>query len=277
MFSLKCRVVPLMLLLFSNNVLAHEKGAPFSGAIIDPLRVHHAHIEDEQRINFSYVDGIGNVDDDGYSHSVELAVNWDSEFRWGSEIFIPYLNTGGAGSGMGDIRAQLVKYAFINEPETILTGIFGVSLPTGDEEKGLGTDNTAIEAALFVDRAYKNWYWGLNMELGTVVSGEDESELELATGVSYSFIDETVDFAPAKPGQDYVPSVSLELVSESILSGAEEGADFLTVIPGVHIWHPASDWSLRFGVEVPLGSDKENDRIYLLQIGAHKDWRQLMN
>lgn len=30
---------------------AHEAGAPFSGAMIEPLILHHAHLEDEQRLN----------------------------------------------------------------------------------------------------------------------------------------------------------------------------------------------------------------------------------
>lgn len=263
---------------FSINSFSHEEGANFSGAIIDPLRVHHAHIEDEQRINFSFIDDVGNIDGNNtYSHSLELAINWDDNFRWGSEIFIPYSNTGRSGADIGDIDIQLIKYAFINEPETILTGIFGMSLPTGNKSKGLGGENTAIEAALFLDKAYKNWYWGLNLELGTVVSGENETEFELATAVSYSFIDGTTDLASPKPQQNFVPSVSFELVSENILSGAEKGTNVVTVIPGLHLWHPKSDWSIRFGVEIPVSSDKENDRVYLLQIGTHKDWGEIFN
>ena len=263
---------------FSINSFSHEEGANFSGAIIDPLRVHHAHIEDEQRINFSFIDDVGNIDGNNtYSHSLELAINWDDNFRWGSEIFIPYSNTGRSGADIGDIDIQLIKYAFINEPETILTGIFGMSLPTGNKSKGLGGENTAIEAALFLDKAYKNWYWGLNLELGTVVSGENETEFELATAVSYSFIDGTTDLASPKPQQNFVPSVSFELVSENIHSGAEKGTNAVTVIPGLHLWHPKSDWSIRFGVEIPVSSDKENDRVYLLQIGTHKDWGEIFN
>lgn len=278
MFSTTRKFITIILVFFSINSFSHEEGANFSGAIIDPLRVHHAHIEDEQRINFSFIDDVGNIDGNNtYSHSLELAINWDDNFRWGSEIFIPYSNTGRSGADIGDIDIQLIKYAFINEPETILTGIFGMSLPTGNKSKGLGGENTAIEAALFLDKAYKNWYWGLNLELGTVVSGENETEFELATAVSYSFIDGTTDLASPKPQQNFVPSVSFELVSENILSGAEEGTNVVTVIPGLHLWHPKSDWSIHFGVEIPVSSDKENDRVYLLQIGTHKDWGGIFN
>ncbi len=262
----------------SNSSLAHEDGAKFSGAIIDPLRVHHAHIEDEQRVNFSYIDGNGNESgNSAFNHSLELALNWDDEFRWGSEILIPYSNAGNKVAGIGDITVQIIKYAFINDPETVLTGVFGMSLPTGNKSKGLGGENTAIEAAMFMDKAYKNWYWGLNLELGTTVSGESETEFELATAVSYSFINGTIDIASPKPQQKFVPSISFEIISENILSGVEEGVNVVTVVPGLHLWHPKSDWSLRFGVEIPVSSDKENDRVYLLQVGTHKGWEGIFN
>lgn len=37
---------------------AHEEGAPFSGVIIDPPFLHHAHIENEQRLNFFALQGV---------------------------------------------------------------------------------------------------------------------------------------------------------------------------------------------------------------------------
>ena len=259
----------------SLNTLAHEQGAQFSGAIIDPLRVHHAHIEDEQRLNFSTIDNTNGKNT--YSNSLELAINWDDDFRWGSEIFIPYSNDGGNGSAVGDIDLQLVKYAFLNEPETVITGLFGISLPTGNKSKGLGGENTGLEMAMFVDKAYQNWYGGLNLELATVVDGETETEFEIATALSYSFIQGTVDFAPTTPEQQFVPALSLELISGSVIRGAAKGTDVATLVPGLHLWHPKSDWSLRFGVEMPVSSDKENERVYLLQLGTHKNWSKIFD
>ncbi len=276
MLITRSKLVAVILILFSNNCFSHEEGGNYSGAIIDPLRVHHAHIENEQKVDFSFIEEVGNIDGkNAFSHSLELALKWDDNFLWGSEIFIPYSDAGGSGAGIGDIEVQLIKHAFVNEPETILTGSFGMSLPTGNKSKGLGGENTAIEAALFLDKAYKNWYWGLNLGLGTVVSGENETALGLASAVSYSFIDETSDLASPKPRQAFVSSVSIELVSTNILSGSEEGTNVVTVVPGLHLWHPKSSWLIRFGVEIPISSDKENDRVYLLQIGTHKNWGKI--
>lgn len=37
-----------------NGAFGHNEGAPFSAAVIDPLIVHHAHLEDEQRLNLFF-------------------------------------------------------------------------------------------------------------------------------------------------------------------------------------------------------------------------------
>lgn len=37
----------LMPVFFPSKACAHEPGAPFSSAIIDPVVTHHAHIENE--------------------------------------------------------------------------------------------------------------------------------------------------------------------------------------------------------------------------------------
>ncbi len=278
MFSSINKSATIIILLFSNNSFSHEEGGNYSGAIIDPLRVHHAHIENEQKVDFSFIDDLDNIDgNNAFSHSLELALKWDDNFLWGSEIFIPYSDTGGNGAGIGDVNVKLIKRAFINEQETILTGSFGMRLPTGSKSKGLGGENTTIEAQLFLDKAYKNWYLGVNLGLDTVVSGEDETAYEVATAVSYSFIDETTDLASPKPRQKFVPSVSFELVSKNIISGYEEGTSVITVVPGVHLWHPESSWLIRFGIEIPVSSGRENDRVYLLQIGTHKNWGKIFN
>lgn len=202
---------------------SHQEGAHFSGAIIEPIRVHHAHIEDEQRLNFGWVDGLRT--DEGkrgaFDANLELAAAWGSEFRFGSEIVIPFSNTGNDRNtfGIGDIEFWPIKYAFINQPETILTGVLSFVLPTGSESRGLGGGSTGIGGLLFFDRAYKNWFFGFNAEIERTVTGESEAEAELATVISYSFIRGTQGMAPTSPSQRFVPALSLELVSEFGLKG----------------------------------------------------------
>lgn len=54
--------VSLLLSLLTYEALAHEPGAPFSDAIVDPLVLHHAHIENEERINFFMLNRVRGVE-----------------------------------------------------------------------------------------------------------------------------------------------------------------------------------------------------------------------
>ena len=258
---------------------AHEGGAPFSGAFPEPLILHHAHIEDEQRINFVGLKNFRTEEKEvtAFATSLELAVTWLDDFRFGSEIFIPFSNTGTSNNhfGLGDIEIQPIKYAFLNQPETVVTGVFSLTLPTGDESRGLGGEQTTLGGNLFIDQAYRNWYLGINTEYAASVSGPTFSEFEIAAALAYSFIWETGEgIAPTIPNQPLVLTLMLEMASESVLTGAESGENLITLVPGFQLWHPESDWNVRMGVGFPLTSDRENDVAGHLQVGNHFDWGQ---
>jgi len=260
---------------------AHEAGAPFSGAIPEPIMLHHAHIEDEQRIN---VVGLKDFRTEGkevdaFFSSLELAVAWLDDFRFGSEIFIPFSNTGTSNNhfGLGDIELQPIKYAFLNQPEKVVTGAFSLTLPTGNESRGLGGEQTTLGGNMFFDQAYRNWYLGINTEYAVSVSGPTFSEFEIAAALAYSFIRETEDgIAPPRPHQPLVLTLMLEMASESVLTGAEAGENVITLLPGFQLWHPESNWQVRMGVGFPISADREHDVAGHLQVGNHFDWEQLV-
>ena len=256
---------------------AHEAGTPFSGASPEPLLLHHAHIEDEQRINLTRFENFRTErgEESALSAEMELAFTWLEDFSLGSEIFIPLSNTGVSNDefGIGDIEIQPIKYAFLNLPETVLTGAISVSLPTGDESRGLGGEQTALGGKVFLDKAYRNWYLGINMEYEASVSGPTFSEVEAGLALAYSFIEETGEgIAPAMPHAAIIPTAMLELVSESVLTGDEKGEDIITLAPGLQLWLPESNWKVRVGVGFPLTSDRENDFAVYFQFGNHFDW-----
>jgi hypothetical protein len=274
---IKITLVVALIWLWANPAGAHEAGTPFSGAFPEPILLHHAHIEDEQRINFSRFENFRTQrgEEAALSGEMELAFTWLEDFRLGSEIFIPFSNTGVSNDeyGVGDIEIQPVKYAFLNLPETVLTGALGLGLPTGSESRGLGGNQTTLGGKLFLDQAYRNWYVGFNAEYDASVSGPTFSEFEIAGAITYSFIKETGNgIAPAMPHQTLVPTVMLELVSESVLTGDEKGEDIITLAPGLQLWHPESNWKVRIGVGLPLTSDRENDFAVYFQFGNHFDW-----
>jgi hypothetical protein len=256
---------------------AHEAGAPFSGAFPEPIILHHAHIENEQRIRFVGLKDFRTEEKerDAFASSLELAVTWLDDFRFGSEIFIPFSNTGTSNNhfGLGDIEIQPIKYAFWNKPETVVTGVFSLTLPTGDESRGLGGELTTLGGNVFIDQAYGNWYLGINTEYAAGVSGPTFSGYEIAAALAYSFIRETGEgIAPARPNQLLVLTLMLEMASEFVLTGRESGENVITLVPGFQLWHPESDWNVQMGVGFPISSDRDNDLAGHLRVGNHFDW-----
>ena len=103
-----------------------------------------------------------------------VSKDWAGEFKLGSEIFIPFSNTGTFQGeyDLGDIELQMIKYVFLNESERTLTGVFGMGLLTGDASRGLETGQTKLEGQLLLDQAYRNWYLGINAEFASSIAGE---------------------------------------------------------------------------------------------------------
>ena len=279
MKSVRFILCMVFILSTSGTTFGHEEGAPFSGAISEPIKVHHAHIENEQSISFSFYDDFEKEEGDqkrsAMEASVEFGVAWNKAFNLGSEISIPLsdLGTDENRYGLGDIELLPIKYAFLNQPETILTGAMSISLPTGDKTHGFGEEQTKLGALLFFDQAWRNWFFGANAEFESAVSGPTETEVELAFAISYSYIEETRQgIAPSKPRQSIVPVLTLELISENVLSGLEKENDTLSILPSLQIWNPTSGWQGALGAEFPLSTYRNNDFKIHFTLRNHFDW-----
>lgn len=260
----------------ATGVSAHEEGAPFSAAIIDPLLVHHAHLEDEQRLNMFFSKGFRRADGKkrfAFMNEYELAIAKD--FTWGAEIFIPF-STGGVGRdyGVGDIEVQLIKWAFVNQPTTIVTAALSLTLPTGSERHGLSDGNTVFAPHLFFDQGLGNWYFGFNFAPNVNLRGGQGLSLEYSTVISYSFIG-AMEKEASLPKQNWVLIPSLEFIGESGLRGEERGQTSISLLPGLSVWHVRTGWQVHSGVQVPTSKRREDDLRFLFQVGNHFDWTAL--
>lgn len=256
---------------------AHEEGAPFSAAIVDPLIVHHAHLEDEQRLNMFFSKGFKRADGKKrfvFMNQYELAIAKD--FTWGAEMFLPF-STGGVGRnyGVGDIEILPIKWAFINRPETIVTAALGFTLPTGNKKHGLGEGNTVVAPHVFFDRGFGNWYVGVNLVPAVNITGAQGLSFEYSSVLSYSFISETEEAAPTVPKQNWVWSPSLEVIGESVFRGEDRGKTFISLLPGLTAWHVPTGWQVHAGAQIPTSRRREDDVTLLLQVGNHFDWGRL--
>ena len=261
--------------------LAHEEGAPFSSAIPEPIVNHHAHIENEQKLNSVLLRGAPLEDGtkrNGFQQSIELAYA-DKKFRKGFEIFIPFIRQpqagGGSTLGLGDIEIQPFKYAFINKPDFIVSTAQGFILPTGSERRGLGGGRTAYEPHFFLDKAFGNFFVGANLIPSFTLRGPKETELEYGATLAYSFIKGTRangGFAPPVPKQRRVVTVLLEVAGGQTLRGGEDSKPSTVLVPGIQLWDVKSGYQLRFGVGIPLTRGREADRTFYLQFSNHFNW-----
>lgn len=277
-------IVALVLNGVAVSAFAHEAGAPFSGAIIDPLVLHHAHIENEQR--FNYFNSFGVQDGTGrkrtaYEGEFELAYA-SPNFRYGAELFVPVASIpspkdGGRETGIGDIEFRPLKIALYNSPEFILSTATAFRAPTGSGSKGLGEGEWAGTQFLFADIARGNWFLGVNLGLETSLSGPSETGLEYGVAWAYSFIDDTTPggLAAPEPRQNWVISPSLELVGTRGFHGNAKSEDSLSLIPGMTFWHTHSGWQVHIGVAVAVSDQRESDATLLMQIGNHFNWGRL--
>ena len=93
-----------------------------------------------------------------------------------------------------------------------------------------------LGALLFIDQAWRNWYFGANAEFKSVVVGPTETEDEFALGMSYSFIQGTGNgIAAPRPRQSFVPVLSLEIISAQISRRLEKENNFLAILPDMHL------------------------------------------
>jgi len=264
--------------------LAHEEGAPFSGAIIDPLVLHHAHIENEQRFNYFNVfgvrDGAGRKRT-AYEGEFELAYA-SPNFRYGFELFVPISsipspNDRGRETGLNDIEFRPLKLALYNSPEIVVSTATAIRAPSGSERRGLGEGEWAGTQFLFADFARGNWYLGANLGVDTSLSGPGETALEYGVGISYSFIRDTQrsGLAAPAPTQKWVISPSLELTGTHGLRGTSTDEETVSLIPGLTFWHTESGWQIHVGVAVPVAGERESNATFLIQIGNHFNWGRL--
>lgn len=271
--------------LLANVASAHEEGAPFSDAIIDPLSLHHAHIENEQRLNFFGLAGV--ADDLGRKHSAfetELELAYATrDFKYGFEFFIPIANVPapdgrGRNTGIGDIEIRPIKYALFQRPFFVVSTASGIRLPTGSESEGFGQGSTGLTQYLFADAAAGNWFLGANLATSTNVSGESQSTFEYGAVLSYSFIGGTrgFDVAKAAPAQKWVVSPLVEFMGENVFRGAQAGRGGISINPGLTFWHRPSGWQIHLGAVLPVSGEREADRVFLLQVGNHFNWGRLL-
>lgn len=178
------------------------------------------------------------------SFSIELDVPWTSLDD----------EEGGSTSGLDNIGLGLkfANFAFADKGLLLSYGIeFG--LPTGDDAKGIGSDNVfEIEPFLALGVLRGRFELVSFFEFGIPTNQDEEEgqEVETEMGANLSLL-----YHASRRIQ-----LLVELDGETVLSGEEEGESVVNVTPGLKV-RPVADsplW-LGLGLGTPISSNEEFD------------------
>jgi hypothetical protein len=133
-------------------------------------------------------------------------------------------------NGFSDINAGF-KAALISTPEQVLTFQFRTYIPTGDADRGLGTDHVSLEPAFLLwQQASDRLYFEAELRDWIPIGGTpgwQGNVLRYGVGVSYFIIGEPQ--LPGRPVQNPLGVAPvLEFVGWTVLSGKEFAPDIGT-------------------------------------------------
>ena len=251
-----------MLVLLSNNsyVFSHEgeshrvKGLHFS----HPLISESPSPDTKIRLDYFFLDEIeeaGEEEEGGglKNHTIRLEAEYAFNRNISIELDLPYTfidpEEGSNEDHINTIEIGLKLATYIFEQYGLLLGggiEFGI--PTGDDQKGVGSDHILeIEPFLSMGYKYNNFELVSFVSLGFPVNqddGEDESD-EFGYNVSLLYhLTNGIE-------------VLLEIDGEVALNGEEDGESILNIDPGIKILpFNNKDIHIGFGAGFPLTEDE---------------------
>jgi hypothetical protein len=208
----------------------------------EQVSIQTGFVPDRGELEFELIPSFFDSDDgESFETKLEIAYGWTDRFA--IELEIPYLvvnpTAGQRVDGVGDVELEL-KYSLFRDPEDTRALALGaeVTLPTGDDEIGMGDD---FGGEIFV--AYSQSFSGFDLHLNLglefeeeIEDGEEELETEFEYGVAleWEFAEETAFLAA--------------LVGET----GDEGTE-LSLIPGIEWEWEGERSEIVLGLGIPIG------------------------
>ena len=252
-----CFIFLILLTANSNSLSAHEgeshaeKGLHFS----HPLISESPSPDTKIRLDYFFMDIEGEEEQGGglKNHTIRLEAEYAFSRNISIEVDAPYTfinpDEGIGVDHLNNIEVGLKLASFIFEQYGLLLGggiEFGI--PTGDDQKGVGSDHILeIEPFLSMGYKYNNFELVSFVSLGFPVNqddGEDESD-EFGYNVSLLYhLTNGIE-------------VLLEIDGEVALNGEEDGESILNIDPGIKILpFNNKDIHIGFGAGFPLTEDE---------------------
>ena len=246
---------------FAHEDHAHPGGLHFS----HPLITESPSPDTKIRLDYFFLNVDGEVEDEelgeegeGPSKFKESTVNLELEYAFtrniSIEVDIPYTfinpDEGKDVNHFNTIDIGVKLASFILEKYGILLGgglEFG--LPTGDDNKGIGSDNIIeIEPFLSFGWKYKILEVVSFLHIGFPVNQKGDQDEGDELGYNLSTLVHATEWL----------EVLLEFDGETVLNGEEEGESVLNIDPGVKFKpFKSQDLQVGFGAGFPVTDDEE--------------------
>ena len=272
------------LMVSDSDVLSVDEGPEFSlalGFMHDPDHGHHHEAlhfshplitespspDTKVRVDYFFAH---NITAEDFEEAELTTIRFEAEYAftpWLSvEINTPYsfINPDGAPRhdrlDTVDIGLKYANFTFADQG-LLLGGGIEFGLPTGSEEKGIGSDHI-LDFEPFLDFGWKVddletigfLSFGIPLNQGPV----NEANLELGWNLSllYHLTDRIMPM--------------LEFNGTRVFGGAEGGFDMVNITPGIKV-QPMENPNLQvgFGVSLPLTDDRESDLQTVLSVFWH--------
>jgi hypothetical protein len=160
--------------------------------------------------------------------------------RFGPNSSQPDASGGGDETGLGDIIFR-TKYNFLRHYDDLIPDmafLVELKLPTGDEERLLGTGGTNITGLLVASRTYARWFTP-HVNLGYEIDTKDtrESAIRYALGFDARLLPEL--------------TLAAGIIGRAKPDGTGTGDHIVDLSLGVK-WNPIKSLILRTNVQIPL-------------------------
>jgi hypothetical protein len=228
----------------------------------DPGTVPRLNLQVEVTGEYHHTTGNGNESDLGISLTTGLLSNLDFALGAGYAILAP--EEGSTDKGFGDLELA-AKWYFVEEKESLpgLALKVGVTLPTGDDEKGLGSGGSDTSANLIAGKAVGpvNLYLNLGCtRIDEAAEGEKKyvSSASLAgawdIAESWAFVGEVLYESPGADGEDPPVAVTAGLVWEIV--------DNCSIDVGARaaLTDTAPDWCILAGVNFTFAGPSTEEK-----------------
>ncbi len=204
----------------------HDHG-PFDLHFSHPIVAESPSPDTKVRLDYGFSD----LDEDGgvSRNGVRIEVEYAFHPSFSIELDVPYtfraVEEAGTESSFDNVEIALKFANFAFAESGILLG-YGIEfgLPTGDPDKGIGSDHI-VELVPFLDFGYKRGHVELVSFAEFAVPTNQNEEEEVETEFEFTF-SSLYHFAPRLEGL-------LEFDGATVLSGEEAGETVLNVNPGL--------------------------------------------